>query len=81
MQTSDINGHKQNRFGQKMEVDQRLVGMTAGVSGAVNQDYQKSSASHQISQIFNMGYADLPPKPTRVAKKADDFTKPTNKSE
>ena len=81
LQTHDINGlEKKNRFGQKMQVDQRLVGVTAGAAGSIDLEYQKSNKSSKMAEVFNptytenlppqevQGYAQLPPKAIKPAE-------------
>lgn len=54
-----------NRFGQKMQVEDRLLGMAAGqLKGAVNsKEYQQQNSSSHMADCFRMGvFSDnLPP--------------------
>lgn len=55
--TRDINGAvKINRFGQRMQVEERLVGMAAGeLKDAVSRKYQQQNASSNMADCFRMG--------------------------
>ena len=53
--TRDINGSKINRYGQKMQVEERLVGIAAGeLKDAVSKQYQQQNASSNMANCFRM---------------------------
>ena len=57
LSTADINGTvKMNRFGQKMQVEDRLLGMAAGqMKGGLNMKYQQQNSSSHMADCFKMG--------------------------
>ena len=74
LSTHDINGVelKRNRYGQRMQVEDRLVGMAAGqLKGGLNMQYQKQNSSNHMADCFKMGvFADDAPayEPSQVSQ-------------
>ena len=62
MRTTDINGDKVNQYGQKLQVEKRFHGVTAGVKRYLSKEKIKDINANDAADVFKLVESDRTPK-------------------